>query len=205
MSPKKFHRKSPIGIVYLGLLLFTILVVLAFDRSTLQNSIVVPPAAKNTAKITTEQIDIGLPVRLQISAIKVDATIKPVGLTSNGAMDVLDSPVDVAWYQLGKRPGEVGSAVLAGHYGTWENGQGSVFDNLSKLQKGDKISVTDERGLITTFVVQRSQSYNSQADASDVFLSDDGKAHLNLITCEGIWDNVSQSYPKRLIIFSNKE
>jgi LPXTG-site transpeptidase (sortase) family protein len=114
-------------------------------------------------------------------------------------------PFDVAWFNLGPRPGEVGSAVIAGHYGRWKNGSGSVFDNLNRLKKGDKIYIEDKKGSIVTFVVRESKIYNPNANAADVFYSMDGKAHLNLITCEGIWDNVRKTYSNRLIVFTDKE
>lgn len=158
--------------------------------------------------VTTAQIvptTPGLPIRLQITAIGVDTSIDYVGLTASGLMDKPKNQNTVAWYQLGKRPGEIGSAVMAGHFGIWDNGKGSVFDKLDKLQKGDRISVTDDKGTTTTFVVSRSQSYDPKADATAIFSSSDGISHLNLITCEGVWNTGSQSYPQRLVIFSNKE
>lgn len=158
--------------------------------------------------VTTAQIaptTPGLPIQLQIPAIGVDAPIDYVGLSSSGLMDKPKNQNTVAWYQPGKRPGEIGSAVMAGHYGTWANGRGSVFDSLNKLQKGDKVSVLDDKGATITFVVQGSRDFGSAADATDVFRSSDGKSHLNLITCEGIWNKDSQSYPSRLVIFTDKE
>ncbi|MFA5714473.1 MAG: PAS domain S-box protein [Candidatus Paceibacterota bacterium] len=41
--------------------------------------------------------------------------------------------------------------------------------------------------------------------ATDIFVSNDGKAHLNLITCGGFLDEVSKSYPKRLVVFADAE
>ena len=80
-----------------------------------------------------------------------------------------------------------------------------MFDNLYKLTPGDKIYVEDEKGATTTFVVRESQKYNPNADALKVFISNDGKSHLNLITCEGVWDKVFKSYSKRLVVFADKE
>lgn len=145
---------------------------------------------------------VGRPTRLKIPSINVNATIEYVGLTPDGAMDVPKSPHNVGWFKLGPRPGENGSAVIAGHYGFKK---GSVFDNLHKLDKGDKLYVQDEKGRMTTFVVREILKYDSKADALNVFDSNDGKAHLNLITCEGIWDKVSKNYSKRLVIFTDKE
>ena len=146
----------------------------------------------------------GLPVRLKIPKIKVDAAIEYVGLTSEGAMAVPLGPADAAWFDLGPRPGENGSAVIAGHEG-WKDGIAAIFDNLHELQKGDQIYVEDGKGITTTFVVRELGTYGENQDASNVFSSSDGKAHLNLITCEGTWNAVRKSYSDRLVVFADKE
>jgi LPXTG-site transpeptidase (sortase) family protein len=119
-------------------------------------------------------------------------------------MDIPKNQDDVAWFELGSRPGESGSAVLAGHYG-WIKGKPSVFDNLYKLRTGDKVYLEDDKGIIVSFVVRENRRYDAKADASDVFNSNDGKPHLNLVTCEGTWDEVTKSYPSRLVVFTDKE
>lgn len=154
--------------------------------------------------LTDVQTVFGLPVRLVIPAIKVSSMVEYVGFTSGGAMGVPKSMDTVAWFELGQRPGENGSAVIAGHYGI-KNGKGSVFDNLYKLRKGDKIYIEDNKGKIISFVVRESRRYDPGADAKAVFGSSDGKAHLNLVTCEGTWNNISKSYSKRLVVFTDKE
>ena len=144
-------------------------------------------------------------VRIKIPRIGVDTVIESVGLTPSGAMAVPKTPADVAWFNLGPYPGEVGAAVLAGHYGEWKNGQESVFDNLHQLKKGDKVYVTAASGAIVAFVVRESRNYDPSANASDVFTSTDGQAHLNLITCEGVWNEALKSYSQRLVVFTDKE
>ena len=163
---------------------------------------IAPPESANPP--VNSQAGSGLPVSLKIPNINVDAAIKYVGLTPLGAMDAPKGPSDVAWFNLGPRPGDNGSAVIAGHYGRWKNGAGSVFDDLNKLSEGDRLYVEDERGVIVSFVVRGSKKYDPKADASDVFSSNDGKPHLNLIACDGVWDKVSKSYPKRLVVFADK-
>jgi len=153
---------------------------------------------------SAEQAGSGLPARLTIPKINVDAAVEQVGLAPDGAMDVPKGPDDVAWFNLGKRPGDVGSAVMAGHFG-WKNGIPAVFDNLNKLQKGDNIYVEDEKGVVTTFIVREIKTYDQNADAGSVFSSSDGKAHLNLVTCEGVWNKAQKSYSNRLVVFADKE
>ncbi|MDP1709889.1 MAG: class F sortase, partial [Candidatus Komeilibacteria bacterium] len=83
--------------------------------------------------------------------------------------------------------------------------EGSVFDDLHKLKPGDKIYVKDDKGETISFVMRGSERYDPQADAADVFNSKDIKSHLNLVTCEGVWNEVAESYPKRLVVFADKE
>lgn len=144
----------------------------------------------------------GSPVHLTIPAINVDTTLESVGLTSEGAVDVPKDPTHAAWYNLGPRPGEVGNAIIDGHY-TWKNHTAAVFDNLYTLQTGDKIYTKDEKGVTTIFSVRELRTYSPDADALDVFTSTDGKAHLNLITCQGTWNRLSKSYSSRLVVFTD--
>lgn len=163
------------------------------------------PVVENTVALQIQEEPIvGLPVRLKIPSINVNTPFEYVGLTVDGAMEVPKERTNVAWFKLGQRPGENGSAIIAGHYG-WENEKGSVFDNLHKLRKDDRLYVEDEKGEVITFVVRESRRYDPKMYASDVFGSNDGKPHLNLITCEGVWDEASKTYSKRLVVFTDKE
>ena len=166
----------------------------------------IPLTANVVAVFEQKKVVLGtpLPVRIIIPKINIDATIESVGLTSQKAVGVPKGPVNVAWFDLGPRPGDKGSAIIVGHSG-WKDSKPAVFDSLSKLSLGDKLYVVDEKGATTTFVVQGSQRYDPNADAPKVFISNDGKTHLNLITCEGVWDKVSKSYSKRLVVFTDKE
>ena len=145
-----------------------------------------------------------LSIHLRIPKIRVDAALESVGITSDGAMDVPGGPTHAAWFNLGSYPGEVGSAVLPGHFG-WKNGIPAVFDHLDRLENGDKIYIEDNKGATDTFVVQEIRSFDANADARDVFDSNDGKSHLNLITCEGAWNKMEKSYSNRLVVFADKE
>ncbi|MBP9822078.1 MAG: class F sortase [Candidatus Pacebacteria bacterium] len=162
------------------------------------------PLAKNFLNLPNQGKG-SLPLRLRIPIIGVDSLVENVGLTAAGAMGVPVVVGNVGWFSLGKRPGEIGSAVIDGHYGLLKKGGSSVFDNLNKLKIGDKISVENYDGGIISFVVKEIKHFEPEADASSVFVSNDGKAHLNLITCEGVWDKVSESYSKRLVVFADKE
>lgn len=164
------------------------------------------PLNENTVALSKqEQANPGLPVRLKIPKIKVDAAIDSVGLTRQGAVGVPKGPFTVTWFNIGPRPGENGNAVITGHYGPWITGQRSVFDNINKLRQGDKLYVKDDKGMMITFVVREIRLYTLKSDSSAVFISTDGKSHLNLITCEGVWDKGSRTYSNRLVVFTDRE
>ena len=73
------------------------------------------------------------------------------------------------------------------------------------LQRGDEIEIEDDAGTVVSFVVRESRTYDAAADATDVFVSDDGIAHLNLITCGGTWDKRAGQYPERLVVFADRK
>jgi len=158
------------------------------------------PLPKVNQQISAQNETLGLPIRLKIPQINVDAAIEYVGLTSNGAMDVPQKIENVGWFKFGPHPGQRGSAVIAGHF-NGPNGEDGVFINLYKLKSGDKIYTENEKGSPITFVVRESRLYDP-GYADDVFNQSDG-AHLNLITCDGVWDGVKKSYSKRLVVFTD--
>lgn len=141
------------------------------------------------------------PVRLTIPTINVQAEVVQVGLTAQGAMEVPGNAVDVGWLYIGPRPGEKGSAVMAGHF-DGENGEAGVFNDLDKLRAGDKLYVEDEKGEIIAFAVRENRIYDP-GFADEVFNQNDG-AHLNLVTCDGVWEGKKKSYSKRLVVFTDK-
>lgn len=155
-----------------------------------------------SAAIASKKKPIGVPVRIVISRIAVDAAIEHVALAKDGSMDVPKDPMDAGWYEPGPRPGEPGSAVIAGHV-DWFKGATGVFANLHKVKPGDVITIQDEAGAPRAFVVREIRTYGAAADAMDVFTSTDGRAHLNLITCGGTWDKKTKQYTKRLIVFTD--
>ena len=198
MRSNILSKQSLSMILLIGVVLFFAFVLNIFPQSSknLEN--------ESASLISKNLVKFGRPSRLIIPKIKVNATVKYVGVTAEGAMGVPKGPTEVAWFNFGPRPGEVGSAVISGHYG-WKNNIPAVFDNLNKLQKGDELSIKDEKGILTIFVVRESRIFKENQDASSVFASSDGRSHLNLITCGGIWNKERKSYSNRLIIFTDKK
>lgn len=176
---------------------FTLLSLFPFAQTTNEKQIsqnLVPQS--QVAGITSP----GLPIRLKIPTINVNANIQELGVNSKEEMDVPSNIIDVGWYKLGTVPGEQGNAVIDGHL-DGKNGEAGVFANLSKLKKGEKIYIEDDKGTTITFAVRESRAYDP-GYAADIFISSNS-AHLNLITCNGVWDKNKKSYSKRLVVFAD--
>ena len=146
---------------------------------------------------------VGLPVRLKIPKIKVNAPIDYVGVLADGSMGIPALPQHTAWYQPGPRPGEIGSAVIDGHLNWWY-GSAGVFGHLKSLKKGDIVSIQSDRGETISFRVRATKLFREKDDATSIFTSTDGKAHLNLVTCDGVWVHATKAYSQRLVVFTDK-
>ena len=146
--------------------------------------------------------NVGLPLRITIPKLQVDAKIEYMGVTPTGAMDVPSEVVDAGWYKYGAHPGDEGTAVIGGHL-NGALGEPGVFLNLNKLQVGDNFSVLDDTGKTTLFVVRQIRTYGQKEQPNEVFHSQQG-AHLNLITCTGSWNRSEKRFAKRLVVFAEK-
>ncbi len=128
--------------------------------------------------------------------------IEHVGLAPDGAMDVPRHYANTAWYQLGPRPGEPGNAVVAGHVDSAVAGR-AVFWDLRRLAPGDAIVVVGDDGVERRFVVTGQEQYH-RADfpLTRVFGPADG-ARLNLITCDGTFDQQRREYDQNLVVYAS--
>ena len=160
-----------------------------------------PTATAIPTPTATPLPPVGLPVHLKIPAIKVDTEVEHVGLTDDGAMDVPKNYDNVAWYNLGPRPGEPGNAVIDGHVDS--KTRTAVFWDLRKLKPGDEIIVVGSDGVERKFVVKLLESYKrAEAPLDRIFGAAPG-VHLNLITCDGVFDRSRQEYDKNLVVYAD--
>lgn len=141
------------------------------------------------------------PARLKIPKLGIDAAVEAVGMDSQGRMDVPKNNVDVAWYQLGFKPGDKGNAVFAGHYDT-VTGAPAVFYNLKDLEAGDKVVVTGASGQSLTFVVNENTHYPYNNFPLQEVFGASSVPRVNLITCEGIWDAATHNYSDRTVVYT---
>jgi sortase (surface protein transpeptidase) len=142
---------------------------------------------------------VGVPVRLRIPRLDVNATVEPVALV-HGALGTPANVWNVAWYRRGPPPGEVGNAVIDGHL---DSATGpAVFLALGNLRAGDLVYVTDSSGRERAFAVTAMATYGlHDAPLSRIF-GPSSERRLNLITCGGAWDEQRHTYDARLVVYT---
>lgn len=141
-------------------------------------------------------------VRLEIPAIGVDSKIEYVGRLPNGAMDVPKVPENVAWFTESALPGQPAgrTSVIAGHL---DSPLGpAVFFDLRKLVPGDELAVTYANGDRYVFTVTKKERYVHDLVPADRIFGSTPDPVMNLITCDGAWDNGQANYQQRLVIYT---
>jgi LPXTG-site transpeptidase (sortase) family protein len=137
------------------------------------------------------------PARLVIPAIGVDARIEARGLDSNRDLATAADFRNVAWYDLGPRPGDPGNAILNGHVNWWTGD--AVFTRLAQLRPGDRINVVRADGVAVTFKVAGKQVVDANARIASLF-APSSRSTLTLITCSGVWNPFTQSDTQRVLV-----
>jgi LPXTG-site transpeptidase (sortase) family protein len=139
-----------------------------------------------------------VPVRVRVDGAGIDGPVVPVGVTpGTDAMAVVPDPAVVGWYEYGPRPGDGGSAVLAGHL-DW-NRRAGVFARLGKVQVGQVVTVTYADHAVGTFRVIDTRLVDKAALPDDLFARD-GAARLRLVTCGGSFDRLRHHYRGNLVV-----
>ena len=140
------------------------------------------------------------PVRIEIPALGLDLPVQPVGVRTDGWMDVPENPSVVGWYRFGPAPStERGATVLAAHVDSLRYGLGP-FARLKELAPGAEVLVTDDAGATTAYRVEEI-ARTGKGDLVDAGVFDrSGTPRLHLITCGGSFDRQSRTYSDNVIV-----
>ena len=138
-----------------------------------------------------------MPTSISIERLGLTETsVLAVGVEDNGEMTV-PPPLDVGWYRFGPRPGESGSAVLAGHVAS--DGIDGAFRHLDRLEPGDVVTVGFDDGSSQSFVIDELFQVDKTELPFDRVFARSGPAKLALITCGGDFDYNARSYDDNIV------
>jgi sortase (surface protein transpeptidase) len=142
------------------------------------------------------------PVSLTIPAIGVHTKLTRLGITAKGTLQVPTITSVAGWYTGSPRPGEVGSAVIAGHIDSY-SGPG-IFYRLSDMRPGQRIYVRRANGSLAVFSVTAVQQYPKDRFPTSQVYGPAPDAELNLITCGGTFDYATRSYLSNTVVYSTE-
>jgi len=140
------------------------------------------------------------PVSLAIPAIDVRTRLIKLGLTPQGTLQVPASTSVAGWYAGSPRPGQVGSAVIAGHIDS-RLGPG-VFFRLRLLRPGDRVYVRRADGTLAVFRVYAERSYAKDRFPTRQVYGPAPGPELRLITCGGAFDPATGSYLSNIVVYA---
>lgn len=144
------------------------------------------------------------PASVLIPKISLNAPVQPVGADSDGTQLVPSDNKTTSWWKHGAKPGEHGSAVIAGHYKVG-NGSPGVFYRLNEVQVGENITVVDVEGQELTFKVVEREIYPVEEFPTNHIYSDKENKSLNLVTCTGSYLADQDDYSHRLVLYTIKQ
>ncbi|MEU6460526.1 class F sortase [Streptomyces sp. NPDC046976] len=142
------------------------------------------------------------PLRIRIPAIRVNAPLMGLALTSSGSLDVPPAQNKnlAGWYEAGTTPGERGTSIVAGHV---DNTEGpAVFYNLGALKRGARIEVDRRDGTVAEFTVDAVEVYAASGFPDQKVYGAAPRPELRVITCGGGYSKTT-GYQGNVVVFAH--
>jgi len=142
------------------------------------------------------------PTLLDFPELHQSAPVAPVSVADDGNLGIPDNPQLLGWWRGGAAPGaSQGAVVVDGHVDSDRYGIG-FFVNLRDLRPGEHVVLADATGTRTRWTVVQARKYPRDDLPSDALFSRDGPLRLIMITCGGVFDHASHSYPDNLVVLA---
>ncbi|MEV8592544.1 class F sortase [Streptomyces sp. NPDC052012] len=202
--PKK---RAPWGVIALVLLTGLALVRNGsgeFDVGPPQPASAAAADSRTPAGLTTgtaAPLPFGVPDRVRIPAIQVDAPMMPVGLDAEGWVDAPppEDPNLAGWFSGAVSPGEKGTAVVVGHV---DNQQGpAVFYGLGALKKGQRVEIARRDGKTAVFEIYGVEVFAKNSFPGERVYASKGAAEVRVITCGGGF-SPQEGYDGNVVVFA---
>lgn len=139
------------------------------------------------------------PERVQVRDVGLDARVRPVGVSGEGAVAVPEEPTVAGWYRYGPAPGSSeGSAVLVGHVDS-ETGALGEFAALYDVRPGDRVEVRRTEAAPVVYRVVSRTTVPKEELPSTAFRRT-GDPVLTLITCAPPFEPGRGGYLANLVV-----
>ncbi|GAA2477307.1 hypothetical protein GCM10010406_11810 [Streptomyces thermolineatus] len=159
-----------------------------------------PPSPSPGAGAGARAEPVAEPVRLGIPAVGLDARVVPVGVATDGTVQVPPDAQEAGWYRHGPAPGSPGgSAVLVGHVDS-RTGDLGALAALYRVREGDEVTVGRSGAAPVRYRVTARTLYDKERlPAGEVFRRT-GDPVLTLVTCAAPYDRDRGGYLRNLVV-----
>ncbi len=141
------------------------------------------------------------PTSLSIPSLKINAPFVEVGLNADKSLQTPDKPNEVGWFAYRPKPGDIGPAVVVGHFDTAKGP--AVFQNLKNIKPGDNIIITRADGSTVTYRTDSVTTYSQDNFPTDAVYGNINYAGLRLITCSGTYSKKVKHYSDNLVVYAS--
>ncbi|HEX8917170.1 MAG TPA: class F sortase, partial [Chloroflexota bacterium] len=142
----------------------------------------------------------GWPKQISIPRLKVQASVESLAFRNPADLSAPYKWSDVAWYDLGPRPGDQGIATVFGHLDS--TCCPAVFWNLGTLVPGDVVRVAYPGNRTISFRVMWKQTYVNNALPVRWMFSRSAQRGMTLVTCAGTFHHDGTGYDHKLLVYT---
>ncbi|MEX0933537.1 MAG: class F sortase [Candidatus Paceibacterota bacterium] len=195
----RIYNSQSLGVTTALIVVLVLLSILGLSMLAVRDSVPLP--ANDTIPENREEMLGGFtPHKIIIPRIDIAASVVPVGVDKEGNMAVPEELLEVGWYEPGFKPGEMGSAVFAGHVNS-RFGLPTIFKDLEMLEVGDTFSILAENEEEFTFEIVAINTYDFRNAPLEEIYGPQDVPTINLITCDdNLWLGSEGTYKDRLVV-----
>lgn len=141
----------------------------------------------------------GPPTWLRIPSIGVSTMLEPLTTSTSGQLNPPSTFDNAGWYANGTAPGDIGPAIIAGHFDS--RCCAAVFYRLAQLKPGALVEI-DRGGQTLRFTVLGKGRYPKADFPTSAVYRPTPDPELRLITCGGVFDKSARSYVDNVVVYA---
>jgi sortase (surface protein transpeptidase) len=143
----------------------------------------------------------GWPQKVLIPKLSVAAPVEALDLSKHLPQAAPFRWGDVAWYDRGPKPGDVGHAAVFGHVDS--TCCPAVFWKLNQLKAGDIVEAKYKSGNPVKFKVMWSESYANTKMPIKFLFGRSSQRAMVLVTCAGVFRGPAKGgYDHKLVVYA---
>lgn len=145
-----------------------------------------------------------LPRLISVDKLGINGRVLRAGIKADGSLETPRNIYDAGWYESSSKPGQAGATFIVGHLTGAKNF--GLFSNLDKLAVGDVVKLERGDGKLFSYKVIKKTIFEAdKVDMASTLVSiTSGKPGLNIMTCAGDLIESTNTFTKRLVVYTEQ-